>query len=191
MMENAALYRGAGLSAVVALVAFVVSAIALGLFFGGAGEVFGPVNDVAISVTLLALILPMLAVDRLAGADAWPWLRIVTVAAIAGAVVGALGQLLLVVGVIDLDTSYITGGIGFLPVVVWIVALIVLALGMGLLPASIGWLALASLGLIVVGSVLTAIAAGLVPWVAWTAVTIALAAWMGDLATKLLARATA
>src|SRR5262245_14678381 len=128
MLDDASLYRIAGISTVVALIAFVISAIALGLFFGGAGEVFGPINDVFIAIALVSLIPAIIAVDRLAGADTGLWLRIISILAVVGAIIGAAGQLLLVVGVIDLDTSYVTGGIGFLPVVIWIIAIAVLAL---------------------------------------------------------------
>jgi len=191
MLDDATLYRLAGLSAVVAVVALIISGIALALFFGGAGEFWGPVNDVFIALTLLALILPMLAVDRLAGPSAGIWLRVVTVAAIAGAVLGAAGQLLLVAGVIDLETSFVTGGLGIVPVLVWFLALVILAFGPGTLPAAVGWLAAGTLSLIVVGSIVSAITLGPVSWVAWTAVLLVLAASIWSLGTSLSGRVAA
>ena len=191
MLDDATLYRLAGLSAVVAVVALIISGIALALFFGGAGEFWGPVNDVFIALTLLALILPMLAVDRLAGPSAGTWLRVVTVAAIAGAVLGAAGQLLLVAGVIDLETSFVTGGLGIVPVLVWFLALVILAFGPGTLPAAVGWLAAGTLSLIVVGSIVSAITLGPVSWVAWTAVLLVLAASIWSLGTILSGRVAA
>ncbi len=119
MIDSGTLYRAAGLSAVVSLVALLVAAVAIALFFAGAGQVFGPINDVFVSITMLSLILPILAIDRLAGAEIGPWLRIVSLAAIAGAVLAAAGQLLLVIGIIDLRSSFITGGIGIVPVLIW------------------------------------------------------------------------
>src|SRR6266511_803065 len=182
MIESAALYRAAGISAVVALVALVVSAIAIALFFAGAGQVFGPINDVFVAVTLIALVLPILAVDRVAGAQAGLWLRSVTVAAFTGAVLAAVGQLMLVAGVIDLQTACVTGGLGIVPVLIWIVALVVLAVPVGVLPVWIGWLAAAALALIVVGSVIAMATTGPVAWVTWAAVVVVLVAWLGSLA---------
>lgn len=190
MIESASLYRAAGISATVAVVAFVISAIALALFFGGAGTFWGPVNDVFIAICMIALILPILAIDRMAEGQAGIWLRVVTVAALAGAVLAATGQLLLVVGVIDLQTSYVTGGLGFLPVLVWMLALVVLAGPLGLVPAAIGWLAAAGLVLVAIASVSTVITMGPPTWLAWAAVVVVFALWMGSLATTFLGRAT-
>src|SRR5215212_2664971 len=97
-MMTADLYRLAGISTWVAMVALVLSGIALALFFGGAGAFWGPINDGFIVVTAIALIPAALAVDRLASGDAAPWVRLLTVAAIAGLVVMAAGQSLLIVG---------------------------------------------------------------------------------------------
>jgi hypothetical protein len=131
----------------------------IALFYGGAGAFWGPINDVATSVALLALVLPVIAVDRIAGPDVGPWLRVVSVAAIGGIALAATGQVLLVVGVIDLETSFVTGGIGILPVFAWLVAVAVLGLGAAILPAQVGWLATGviavSAGLMVNASVAT------------------------------------
>lgn len=123
-------------SAYVAVITLVLSGVALTLFFGGAGYVFGPINDVLVAATLLLLIPPALAVKRLAGDRTW--LTVVTWVAIAGMVEAAAGQLLLVVGVIDLQTSFITGGIGILPVLVWIGAVSYLALREGTVSKATG-----------------------------------------------------
>lgn len=111
-----------------AVITLVLSGIAIALFFGGVAYVFGPINDVLISATLVLLVPTALAVRRLAAGHAGTWLDIVTWLAIAGMVGVAVGQLLLVVGVIDLQTSFVTGGIGFLPVLLWIGAVSYLAL---------------------------------------------------------------
>ncbi len=188
MIESGVLYRAAGVSAVVALIALLVSAVAIALFFSGAGQVYGPINDVFVAITVLALVLPILAVDRAAGAQAGLWLRIVTVGAIAGAVLVAAGQIMLVVGIVDLQKSFVTGGLGIVPVLIWIVALIVLALPLGLLPGSLGWLAGAAMALIAVGSVVAATTTGPVLWGAWTAVVVVLAVWLAALSSSLLSR---
>lgn len=191
MIESSVLYRAAGLSAVVALIALIVSAIAIALFFGGAGQIYGPINDVFVAVTMIALILPILAIDRAAGAQAGFWLRIVTVGAIAGAVLIAAGQLMLVVGIIDLRTSFVTGGLGIIPVLIWIVALVVLAVPLGVLPGSLGWLAGAVIALVVVGSVVAMATTGPVAWVTWATVVVVLVAWLGSLAATFMSRTTA
>jgi hypothetical protein len=191
MIESSVLYRAAGLSAVVALIALIVSAIAIALFFGGAGQVYGPINDVFVAVTLIALILPILAIDRAAGAQTGFWLRIVTIGAIAGAVLVAAGQLMLVVGIIDLRTSFVTGGLGIIPVLIWIVALVVLSVPLGVLPGSLGWLAGAVIALVVVGSAVAMATTGPVAWVTWATVVVVLVAWLGSLAATFMSRSTA
>jgi hypothetical protein len=190
MIEDGDFFRAAGLSAVVALIALVIAAITLGLFFGGAGQWWGPVNDVFTAILMFALIVPILATDRMVVPEAGLWFRVVTVAAVAGAVLAGVGQLLLVLGVIDLQTSFITGGLGFLPVLVWIGALVVVAGPMGLLPTSIAWFAAATIALIVVAAVITSISTGPLAWIAWIGVVIALALWMASLATTFLTRIT-
>ena len=81
MLPDNDLYRAAGASAVVALIALVIAGITIALFFGGAGAFWGPVNDMFVVVTVLALILPILAVDRLAAEGGIGWMRVVTIAA--------------------------------------------------------------------------------------------------------------
>src|SRR5207253_5181620 len=136
---SADVYRLANTSLWVAIVALVLSGIALALFFGGAGEFWGPVNDALLVVTVIALVPAVLAVARAAG-DVGGWVGIVSGAAILGLVLIAVGQTLLIVGVLSLDGSYVTGGIGVIPVIAWIVAVAVLALGANVLPTSTGWL---------------------------------------------------
>ena len=83
------LLRAAGVSALVAILALIVSGITIALFFGCAGAFWGPVNDLATAVALLALVLPVMGVQRLARAEAGAWLDVVTLAALAGIVVAA------------------------------------------------------------------------------------------------------
>ena len=74
----------------------------------------------------------------------------------AGIGVGAVGQLLLVAGVISLQLSFVTGGLGILPVLAWVAALAVVALRDRALPPELGWMSVALLafvGLEAVGSV--------------------------------------
>jgi hypothetical protein len=189
-MDDPTLYRAAGVSAAIAIPLLVISGIALALFFGGQGAFWGPVNDVFIALTTIALLLPIVAVDRLAG-DVAPWLRVVSILTALGCILVAAGQLALVAGIIDLNTSFVTGGIGFLTIVVWLVALVVLAFGLGAIPATIGWLSLAALAGIVLEAVVGMNTTGPALWVASVVLLVGLVGWLGALGAGLLGRATA
>jgi hypothetical protein len=191
MLSDSELYRAAGVSAVVAIVALIVSGVALALFFGGAGQFWGPVNDMVLVVTALALILPMLAVDRLAAEHGVGWMRIVTIAAILGALLISIGQTALVLEFLSLEGSYVTGGVGVIPVLIWLVALVVLAFGSGVLPAPIGWAAIGVLALVVIESAVAAATTGPFLWIASVALVVALVAWLWLLSSTLLSRSTA
>ncbi len=190
MIDTPLLLRAAGYSAMVAIVALIGSGITIALFFGGAGAVFGPANDLLVSATTVALILPVLGVDRVAG-EGVPWLRLVSIAAVAGLILIAVGQVLLVVGVIDLGASFVTGGLGVLPVFAWVVALVLIALGPGLVGPTVGWLAAAVLVLSAATAIVSALTTGPVLWVACVALLLALTAWLATVATDLLGRAAA
>jgi hypothetical protein len=188
-MDDQTLFRAAGLSAAVAIPMLVISGVALALFFGGQGAYWGPVNDVFISLTCLALLLPIVAVDRLA-VDAAPWMRWVSIMAFAGSVLVAVGQVALVIGIIDLSTSFVTGGIGFLAIVVWMIALVVLAFGVGILPAAIGWLSAITLAFIVLEAVASLATTGLGLWIASVVLLVAMVGWLGSIGAGLLGRAS-
>ena len=189
-MDDQTLYRTAGISAGIALVTLVISGIALGLFFGGAGAFWGPINDVFIAATGFALLLPILAVDRMAVAEA-PWIRVVTILVIGGALLMAIGQLLLVAGVITLNDSFITGGLGFATILIWLVALVALAFGWHAIPTVVGTLAAVSLGLVAVTAVVGMATTGPALWIACAVLLAALTAWLASLAAGLMARVPA
>ena len=191
MLPDSDLYPAAGASAVVALIALVISGITLALFFGGAGAFWGPVNDMFIVVTVLALILPMLAVDRLAADAGIGWVRLVTIGAVLGAILIAVGQTALVLGFLSLQGSFVTGGLGFIPIVVWLVALVVLAFASGVLPSPVGWAAVAVLVLIGVEALVGSASYGPLLWIASIALLAAMVAWLWILSSTLLARAPA
>jgi hypothetical protein len=191
MMATADLDRLASLSSWVALVSLILSAIALALFFGGAGAFWGPVNDALIVVTALALIPVVLAVAQLAGDRGEPWVRIFSIAALAGLVLMAAGQALLIVGRLSLDGSYVTGGIGVIPFLVWIVLLAVLAFGLGVLPNRTGWLAVATLVAVVALAATAAIPPTLATGVTGIALIVGMGALLADLALLFAARASA
>ena len=117
MLPDTDLYRAAGVSTVVALIALVISGITIALFFGGAGAFWGPVNDMFIVATVLALILPILAVDRLAAESGVGWMRLVTtppwVARYSSRSARWRWSL-----IFSLQGSFVTGGLGFIPIVV-------------------------------------------------------------------------
>ena len=191
MLPDSQLYPAAGASAVVSLIALVVSGIALALFFGGAGAFWGPVNDMFLVVTVLALILPILAVDRLAAGQGVGWMRIVSIVTVLGVVVIAVGQTALVLGVLTLDGSYVTAGVGFIAIMVWLVALAILSFGSGVLPQLVGWTAMAVLALIGVEALLVTVAMGPLVAIASIALLVALVAWLWTLSSTLLSRASA
>ena len=191
MLTDSQLYPAAGASAVVSAIALVISGVALALFFGGAGAFWGPVNDMFLVVTVLALILPILAVDRLAAQQGVGWMRFVSIATILGVVVIAIGQTALVLGMLTLDGSYVTGSIGFIAIIVWLVALPVLAFGSGVLPSTVGWAALAVLLLIVVEAVVVMASMGPLVAIASVALLAALAVWLWTLSSTLLSRSVA
>jgi hypothetical protein len=123
----------------------VLAGATLALFFGGRGDRFGALNDLFSAIALLLLIPSAVAVYERLHANAG-WLLPITVATLAGLLLAAVGQLLLVARVIDLSTSFMTGGLGILPVLGWVIALVWLSLGVHLLPDAVGWLGVALLG---------------------------------------------
>ena len=106
------LARLAGYSVVATAVAMPLSAVALWLFFSGAGSFYGPINDVLIALALVLLGPALLAYRRLTAAVAGRWFTVSTYLALAGIGIAALGQILLVVGVISLEASFVTFGVG-------------------------------------------------------------------------------
>lgn len=103
-----------------AAVTLVASMVAISLFFSGAGAFWGPVNDLLVVATVSLLLPAMTVLATLVGASVGRWFTLVSAAAALGAVVIAVGQLALVFGLITLDTSFLTGGLGILPVIGWI-----------------------------------------------------------------------
>ncbi len=165
-------------STLAAIGALVVSAIALALFFGGAGAYWGPVNDLFVALFLLLLLPAVVAMWRLSPDDIGPWFGLLGVAAMAGIVVAAVGQLLLVAGVIELRTSFVTGGIGVAPVLLWMVGLAVLVFTRDIAGVEVGWTLVAALAL----AALAAVSAAVLPDAATTVfavlLVVALVAWL-------------
>ena len=138
-----AFVRRAGRATLVAVGTLGLSAVALSLYFGGAGEIFGPINDALLAATFALLAPAVVAVRQLArGAAGW-WFDIASVAVLAGIATAAVGNVLLVVGLLPLVGSFVTLGVGALLVVGWTGALAVIALRHGVLGRAVGWWAVA------------------------------------------------
>ena len=84
-----------------------------------------------------------------------------------------------------------TGGIGFIAILLWMIVVAYLALGLGLLPAAVGWFAVLALGLVVVEAVVASVAFGPALLLASALLLLALVGWLGALSAGLLSRATA
>ena len=95
----------------------------------------------------------------------------------------ATGQTLLIAGRLSLDGSYVTGGIGVIPFIAWIVLVAVLALVSGVLPRPVGWLAVATVVAIVAEGVIAALTQGPALWVASIVLVVVLVAWLASLAS--------
>jgi hypothetical protein len=185
------LLRVAGYGLVLAIVTLLISGVALALFFGGAGAIFGPINDVFTALTLLLFLPAILAVRGLARGRAPAWLSAVSLAAIAGIVFAAAGFFLLVLGVIDLQTSFVTFGVGILPFLAWVVALAVVSLRYGVVSRAVGWWIVAFL--VIVGASIVAapfMPMNLLSLTLAPLLFISLAAWLLLLGRDLLRRAT-
>ena len=150
----------AGWSALAAVATLLASGVTIALFFGGAGAFWGPLNDLFTALTMILLLPVMLAVLRLAPDDIGPWFAILTFAAVAGILLGAAGQLLLVAGGISLQASFVTGGVGIAPVIAWAMGLTVLILTRDMLSVITGWLLFG----VLVSVALLALASFVAPW---------------------------
>jgi hypothetical protein len=133
------LLRVAGYGAIAAIFTLAVAGIALALFFGGAGDIYGPINDLFTAATLVLIIPAIIAIRGLAAGRVGGWLSVVSLAAIGGLLLAAVGFVLLVVGAIDLQASFVTFGLGMLPFLAWIAGLAVLSLRDGIIRRSVGW----------------------------------------------------
>lgn len=171
------LIRLAAPSAYLAVPVFLLAGVTIALFFAR-GEPFGTINDFFDAVALLLLVPPVLAVRSRVGDEAGGWLWPLTILTVLGLVVAAVGQLLLIARVIDLNGSYVTGGVGISPVLVWILALVWLSLGRHLMPASVGWFAVALLVSVVLVTIFASLKFDTLVWVATAALLISLLGWL-------------
>lgn len=145
-------FRLAGLCLRWATATLTAAAVAIGLFFGGAGGVFGPINDVTTAATLLLFVPGVLAVARLARGRAGSWFAGLSYLTVAGLAVAVSGLVALVAGVITLNDSFVIGGMGMLPFLGWLAAFAFVALRRGVLTRRVGWLTAATLGICIVAT---------------------------------------
>lgn len=183
------LLRAGGWAAWAAIATLAVAAVAIALFFGGAGQFWGPVNDIFVSLTAVLLVLPVLAVLLLVGDEVGWWFAAVSWLTVVGLLVVAVGQLLLVVGVISLNTSFWTGGIGILPFVAWSLATVWTAWTFGVPGITVGWLLAAVLVLAGLATAVAYVMPGMATAIVSGLLTVVLGAWMAALGADLLGRA--
>lgn len=174
-------------SALAAIGALLIAGVTIALFFGGAGDFWGPVNDLFTALALLLLVPVMLAVLRLAPDDIGPWFAIITYLAIAGVLVGAAGQIVLVLGGISLQASFVTGGIGLMPILAWAIGFAVLVFTRDMVSVVVGWLLV---GVLVSAALLTVVSL----FASWPVIAVAgvitlalLVAWLAALSGELAA----
>jgi hypothetical protein len=188
--------RLAGLSAIGAVAALMISGAAVLVFFNGGDVIYGTINDVfvaitlvcLVAITLVCLVLPVLAIRSIIGDEVGRWFDVLTWAALAGFTVASIGQILLVVRAIDLQTAFVTGGVGILPSVVWAIAGSNLSARSSRLPHRIGWL----LGSMLILALVETIVASLDSTAATLGVSVALllsmVGWLLSVAAELQRR---
>ena len=176
----------AGYSAIAAVPVVILAGITVALFFRGAGDWLGPANDLLSVLALLLLLTPVLALNALHLSYAGGWLPILTLMALAGILVAALGQTLLVAGAISLGTSFITGGLGVVPLLIWAVAILVLGFQHQALPVYLSWLLLGVLALATALTIASMLGYPAAAWLLAVLLLIVLCAWLGCLGRELL-----
>ena len=174
------------------LLALLLSMVAISLFFAGAGGIFGPINDLLVVATVVLLIPAIIAVHQIARDAVGAWLPILTIVALAGIAIMAVGQLALVLGIIALEASFISGGIGVLMAIAWIAGLAVLSLRSHQLARPVGWWAVTLLVLVVITSIgmpVLVLDTATLSLVFGIPLVVGVAGWMVSLARDLAGRA--
>ena len=177
-MQSPIAPRSASLSAWLAIPSLLLSALFLVLFFGGKGAGYGSLNDLFVAVVAVLLALPARALVAAVGDAAGRWFDIVSWFAVAGLLLIAVGQLLLIARVISLGGSFTTGGLGILPVLVWLVAQVVVALRTGRPSRALGWAGVAVLATSVLASVAPALRSDAATWATTVLLLVSLVAWL-------------
>lgn len=182
------LMRLPGLSALLALPALLLAGIFFALFVGGRGDRFGSLNDFFSAVALLLLVAPAIAVYLIARDATGAWLLLLTVAAIVGMVLAAIGQFLLILRIIELQTSFVTGGIGIVPVLAWLGVTVWLAFSGHLLPNTVGWFGAATLASAALLTIASVVRLNSAVWLLSAILVAALGGWLITLGLALPGR---
>jgi hypothetical protein len=135
------------------------------------------------------LVLPAWALLEVEGLGARRWFRVLTWLTIAGLVLATVGQLLLVAGLITLETSFVTGGLGILPVLAWVVAQGYLGLRLGIPSRPVGVTAAATIVLAALLTVASSVGSDPATWPLSIALLGAIAAYLAFLGRVLFERA--
>jgi hypothetical protein len=184
------MYLLAGISTFLAIPALLLAGYFGLLFFQGRGERYGPLNDMFSALTIFLLVPTAIAVNTLADGRVEGWFQVVTWLAVAGMLLAGVGQLLLVAGTINLQTSFITGTVGIIPVLVWMTSLAVISIRYGDPAAPVGWAMALALGLIVPTALLPAFRVRMSVRLLFGGIlTLALVVWLLALGVDLLDRA--
>ena len=184
------MYLLAGTSTFLVIPALLLSGIFGALFFLRRGDHYGPFNDLFFALSLFLMILPVIAVNDLADERVGIWFDAVTWAAVVGIVVAGVGQVLLVAGAINVQTSFKSGGIGIAPVLAWMVSLAWISIRKDVPDALVGWTMALSLVLMVPTALLPAfqVRMSLRLW-AGAILGLVLVAWLFALGVDLVDRA--
>lgn len=148
-------FRFAGRCLRWATVTLAVAGVTIGLFFGGVGAIFGPINDLTTATTLVLIIPGALAVRRLAQGRVGGWFPALTLATVLGLGVAAASLVALVGGLITLNDSFLIGGVAILPFLAWLAALAYATIARGVLTRRVGWLAAATLAIALVATAIS------------------------------------
>lgn len=175
-----------GISALAAVPTLILAGVTLALFFNGKGDWLGSANDLLSALALLLLIMPVWVFYRLYQGQTGGWLLYSTVAAFVGIGLASAGQVFLVIRIIGLNASFVTGGIGIIPIILWAIAFLLLTLQHGPLPSSLGWLLVAVLILSAISTLASSVHWQGATW-AFSALLVAmLCTWLGSLGVALL-----
>lgn len=186
-MNDVASHRRAGIAALLAIPALVLSVVFIVLFFRGAGSAFGPLNDLSVAATAALLILPTRDLVRIVETETGVrrrWFTALSLASIAGLVLIVVGQVLISFALVSLETSFVTGSLGILPVIAWSIGLAAIALRRRVPSTAVGW---SILSVLATAAVVTVASTALSD----TAATIATLALLGSFCWFLAALASA
>lgn len=187
VLADPASFRLAGRCLRWATATLAVAGVSIGLFFGGAGAIFGPINDLTTAATLVLIIPGALAARQLARGRIGAWFSALTLVTVGGLGVAAGSLVALVAGLITLNDSFLIGGIAVLPFLTWLAALAYAAILRDLLRSRVGWAAAATLAVALVATAASPfLPMSLLTFVLGLPLFAAFAAWLWLFGTELI-----